>query len=301
MEEKSLLNENNLEIFEGDIKKLIYTIRGKQVILDSDVAMLYHYETKRINQTVKRNIERFPEDFCFQLNESEVNNNWSQFVTSSNKDNNKHRGKKYLPYAFTEQGIAMLSGLLRSEIAVQVSINIMNAFVEMRKFINSNGQLFYEMNNIKYTLIEHDKKFDIIFNELQKNEKEEFNGKIFYAGQIYDAYSLIIKIIKKAEKKITIIDNYIDQSILEMLTQKNKNVKVVILTSNNCKITKLDIEKFNKQYPTLKVAKTNSFHDRFIVMDNSQIYHCGASLKDAGKKCFAINKMGDNFFLEKVN
>lgn len=167
------MEENNsIELAKTDIKNLIYTIRGKQVMLDYDVAMLYHYETKKINQTVKRNIERFPEKFCFQLTEDEVNSNWSQFVTSSNKVNNKHRGKKYLPYVFTEQGIAMLSGLLRNEIAVQVSINIIDAFVEMRKFINQNRQIFERLANVEYKLLEQDKKFDIIFNELQKSKNK---------------------------------------------------------------------------------------------------------------------------------
>ena len=205
-------NDLNLEKYETvDIKNLIYCIRGKQVMLDSDVAMLYHYQTKKINQTVKRNIDRFPEKFCFQLtdeeflnlrsqivtlNEININaeqeNNWSQFVTSSKSDNSKHRGKKYLPYAFTEQGIAMLSGLLRNEIAVQVSINIMNAFAQMRKFISINGQVFERLTNVEYKLLQHDNKFNQIFNELQKNKEQEFKQKIFFKGQIWDSYELII-------------------------------------------------------------------------------------------------------------
>ncbi|MBO5478823.1 MAG: ORF6N domain-containing protein [Clostridia bacterium] len=284
-----------------NIKKLIYTVRGKQVMLDSDVAMLYHYETKKINQTVKRNIERFPEKFCFQLTEGELKSMWSQFVTTSKLEDNKYRSKKYLPYVFTEQGIAMLSGLLRNEIAVQVSINIMDAFVEMRKFIASNGQVFQEISSIKGKLLEYDKKFDEVFNELQKNKEAEFKQKIFFNGQIYDAYSLIIDIIKRAKSKILIIDNYIDDSILKMLSKKNKDVEVVILTSQNCNLTKLDIQKFNKQYPTLKLAITNKFHDRFIVIDNKELYHCGASLKDLGKKCFAISKIEDMEYVEKIS
>ena len=208
--------ELNVVAYETEnIKNLIYTIRGKQVMLDSDVAMLYHYETKKINQTVKRNTERFPEKFCFQLNEYEVENLKSQFVTSSSeKENNslrsqivtlnkKGRGqhRKYLPYVFTEQGIAMLSGLLKNDIAIQVSINIMDAFVEMRKFIAINGQVFQEINSIKGKLLEYDKKFDIVFDELQNKNKEEFNQKIFFQGQIYDAYSLIIDIIRQPKLK----------------------------------------------------------------------------------------------------
>ena len=273
-----------------EIENLIYTIRGKQVMLDSDVAMLYHYETKKINQTVKRNIERFPEEFCFRLTEEEKENMWSQIVTSSKNDNNKHRGKKYLPYAFTEQGIAMLSGLLKNDIAVQVSINIINAFVSMRRFLLNNGQIFQRLTNVEYTLLEqgkvlskHEKQFEEVFDELQKNKKEEFKQKIFFDGQIYDAYSLIIDIIKMAKSKILIIDNYIDDSILQMLSKKNKNVEVIILTSPKCKITKLDINKFNKQYPSIKIVNTNKFHDRFMVIDDKELYHIRSLFKRFGE------------------
>ena len=297
-----------------NIKNLIYCIRGKQVMLDSDVAMLYHYETKRINEAVSRNKERFPGNFCFQLTEHEIEvlksqitasneteNMWSQFATSSKNETIKHRGKKYIPYVFTEQGIAMLSGLLRNEIAVQVSINIMNAFVEMRKFISMNGQVFERLTNVEYKLLEHDNKFNQVFNELQNNKEQEFKQKIFFKGQIYDAYELIIDIIKTAKTQIVIIDNYIDDSILKMLQKKNNNVEVIILTSQNCNLTKLDVKKFNEQYPTLKIAKTDKFHDRFIIIDNKELYHCGASLKDLGKKCFGINKIEGMDFIENIN
>lgn len=283
-----------------NIKNLIYTIRGRQVMLDSDVAMLYHYETKYINLAVKRNRERFPENFCFQLTKSELANLRLQFATSSLEIDN-YGGRRTLPYVFTEQGIAMLSGLLKNDIAIQVSINIMNAFVEMRRFIINNGQIFQEISSIKSKLLEHDKNFDEVFNELQKKQESEFKEKIFFDGQIYDAYSLIIDIIKSAKNKILIIDNYIDDSILKMLSKKNKDVEVVILTSGNCNLTKLDINKFNKQYPILKIARTNKFHDRFIVIDNETLYHCGASFKDLGKKCFAISKMEDVGYVEKMS
>ncbi|CCZ17377.1 putative uncharacterized protein [Clostridium sp. CAG:780] len=312
----NLIVQDNLS--NEEIKNLIYTIRGKQVMLDSDVAMLYHYETKKINQAVKRNIERFPEKFCFQLTEEEFSSLRSQIVTLNKttvQDNfedsslrsqfatlneNTGRGKhrKYLPYVFTEQGIAMLSGLLKNDIAIQVSINIMDAFVEMRKFLMVNGQLFERLTNVEYKLLEHDKKFDKVFDQLQN--EENIKQKIFFEGQIYDAYSLIIDIIKKANKKILIIDNYIDDSVLKMLTKKNKNVEVVILTSNKSNIQKIDIQKFNKEYPILKVAETNKFHDRFIVIDNKEMYHLGASIKDLGKKCFGINKIEDLDIVEKV-
>lgn len=303
-EENNIISVNKeVDMIEYDIdniKNLIYTIRGKQVMLDSDVAMLYDYTTKNINKAMKRNNERFPEDFCFQLTEKETENLRFQNGTSSLEKEN-YGGRRYLPYVYTEQGISMLAGILKNEIAIQVSINIIRAFIEMRKFILNNGQVFQEINTIKSKLLEHSKKFDEVFNELQKNEQKEVKQKIFFDGQIYDAYSLIIDIIKSAKSKILIIDNYIDDTVLKMLSKKNRTVEVIILTSQNCDISKLDIGKFNKQYPTLKVAKTNKFHDRFIVIDNKELYHCGASIKDLGKKCFAINKMEDIEYIERIN
>ena len=309
MRKKVVIIENNIKPIKEevdivsyetkDIKSLIYCIRGKQVMLDNDVAMLYHCETKYVNRVVKRNIERFPEEFYFQLNENEFQNLRCQFVTSSFEKKN-YGGRRYIPYVFTEQGIAMLSALLKSDIAVCVSINIMRAFIEMRRFISANGQIFERLTNVEYKLLEHDKKFDEVFNELQKDRKSEFKQKIFFDGQIYDAYQLVINIIKQAKEKIWIIDNYVDDSILEMLTKKNKNVKIVILTSDKSNISKLDIQKFNKEYPTLEIEKTSQFHDRFIVIDNKEMYHVGASLKDLGKKCFAISKMEDTKYIEKV-
>ena len=256
-----------------EIKNLIYTIRGKQVMLDSDVAMLYHYETKNINKAVKRNIERFPEEFCFQLTDEEVKILRFQIGTSNDNTISKESrgGRRYLPYVFTEQGIAMLAGVLKNEIAITVSINIIKSFIEMRKFLNSNGQVFERLTNVEYRLLEHDKKFDKVFNQLQ--QEDNIKQKIFFEGQIYDAYSLIIDIIKRANKKITIIDNYIDDSILKMLTKKNKNVEVIIITSDKSNIENIDVKKFNKEYPTLKVAKSNKFHDRFIIIDNKELYH----------------------------
>ena len=269
-----------------NIKNLIYTIRGKQVMIDSDVAMLYHYETKNINKAMKRNVDRFPEDFCFQLTMTELKEMWFQNGTTFEKENIKYRSEKYLPYVYTEQGISMLAGILKNEIAVQVSISIMRAFVEMRKFIASNGQLFERLINVEYKMLEHDKKFDEVFNELQKNKEEEFKQQIFFNGQIYDAYSLIIDIIKTAKEKILIIDNYVDDTILKMLAKKNKNVEAVILTSEKSNISKLDIQKFNKQYSILKLAYTNKFHDRFIVIDNKELYHCRCITKRFRKEVF---------------
>ena len=290
--------ENQLKIVNSEeIKNLIYTIRGKQVMLDSDVAMLYHYETKNVNKAMKRNIDRFPEDFCFQLTNDEFKNLRFQFGTLNKKVNNGKVIRKYLPYVYTEQGISMLAGVLKNDIAIQVSISIIRAFIEMRKFISSNSQIFERLTNVEYKLLEHDKKFDEIFDSLLK--KEEFKQKIFFGGQIYDAYSLVIDIIKRAKSKIIIIDNYIDDSTLKILVKKNKNVEVVILTSKKSNISKLDIQQFNKEYPILKVAKTDKFHDRFIIIDNKELYHCGASIKDLGKKCFGINKIDDIEIINK--
>ena len=294
MEENKLSIQNELAI--EDIKNLIYTIRGKQVMMDSDVANIYHCETKYVNRVVKRNIERFPEEFCFQLNENEFEVLRCQFVTLNENGRGQHR--KYLPYVFTEQGIAMLSALLKSDVAVSVSVNIMKAFIEMRKFLMLNGQVFERLTSVEHKLLEHDKKFDEVFNQLQL--EENIKQRIFFDGQIYDAYSIIIDIIKKANNKILIIDNYIDDSVLKMLTKKKNNVEVIILTSNKSNIQNIDIQKFNKEYPILKIAKTNKFHDRFIVLDNEEMYHLGASIKDLGRKCFGINKIEDKEIIEKI-
>ena len=299
MEENKLPIQN--EISNEEIKNLIYTIRDKQVMLDSDVAMLYHYETKNVNKAVKRNIDRFPEEFCFQLTENEFQT--LRFQIGTSKQNEEFRGgRRYLPYVFTEQGIAMLAGVLKNDIAVKVSINIIKSFIEMRKFININKNLYEKIitieNKMDKKFIEHDKKFDLIFDQLQL--EENIKQRVFFEGQIYDAYSIIIDIIKKANKKILIIDNYIDDSVLKMLTKKKNNVEVVILTSAKSNIQNIDIQKFNKEYPILKLAKTNKFHDRFIVIDNKEMYHLGASIKDLGKKCFGINKIEDLEIIEKL-
>ena len=283
---------------EKEIENLIYTIRGKQVMLDSDVANLYKYKTKALNLAVKRNIKRFPEEFCFKLTNEEFENLRFQFETLNKKVNNGNVTRKYLPYVFTEQGIAMLAGILKSDIAVDVSIKIIKAFISMRKFLIQNGQVFERISILEYKQLENEKNFDKIFNTLQR--KDDIKQKIFFEGQIWDSYSLIIDIIKKANKKIVIIDNYIDDSILNMLAKKKNNVESVIITSEKSSISKLDIRKFNKEYPVLKVANTNKFHDRFIIIDNKVLYHCGASIKDLGKKCFAINKIEDKQIINQV-
>ncbi len=294
MEENQLAIQNGLD--NEEIKNLIYTIRGKQVMLDSDVARLFEYATKDLNRNVKNNIERFPEYYCFQLTNEEYKSLRCKNFTLNENGRGQHR--KYLPYVFTEYGITMLAGLLKSEVAVNVSIRIVNTFIEMRKILSSNNQIFERLTSVEYKLLDHDKKFDEVFNLLQL--EENIKQRIFFDGQIFDAYSLIIDIIKRANNKILIIDNYIDDSILKMLAKKKNNVEVVILTSDKSNIENLDVKKFNKEYPVLKVAKTNKFHDRFIIIDNKEMYHLGASIKDLGKKCFAINRIEDIEIIGKI-
>lgn len=262
--------------------------------------MLYQYKTKSLNLAVRRNIERFPDEFCFRLNEQELESLRFQIETSNDKDKEKstREGRRYLPYVFTKQGIAKLAGVLKSETAITISINIIKAFVEMRKLLNNNEQVFERLSTLKYKQIENEKNFNKVFNLLQG--EENIKQKIFFEGQILDSYSLIINIIKKTKRKKTIIDNYIDDSNLKMLTKKNKGAQVVILTSNKSNIQNLDIKKFNKEYPILKIAKTNKFHDRFIIIDGKELYHLGTSIKDLGKKCFAIIKLENEEMLEML-
>jgi len=281
-----------LEIKELTIENMIYEIRGKQVMLDSDVATLFGYQTKDLNRNVRNNIERFPENYCFQLTEEEYSNLRCKNFTSSYKQG----GRRYLPFVFTEHGIVMLAGLLKSKMAVSMSFKIVNTFVKLRHFVNENKDLFKRLTTVEYEMIECKDKIDELFDrlELKKLEKQ----RIFFSGEIYDAYSLIIDLIKEAKIRIIIIDNYIDKSILDILVYKKENVNVEIITSTHY-ITKLDITKFNSQYPNLNIKYTNIFHDRFIIIDNT-LYHVGASLKDLGKKCFGINKIEDKEYLDKI-
>ncbi len=279
-----------LIVKEKEIKDMIYEIRGKQVMLDSDLAKLFKTTTKAINQSVIRNIKKFPEEFSFKLSEQEKKNFWSQFVTKN--QNYETRGGKYRdPRVFTEQGIIMLSSILKSDTAIEVSVKIVEIFVEMRKFINNNAHIFNRLTKVEYKLLENDEKFDILFDKLEN--KTELKEKLFFDGQIYEAYSLLINIIRKAMQKIIIIDNYIDKEILDILIYKNENVKVEIWTKNIK--SDLDIKKFHLQYENVIIKKVNNFHDRFIIIDDEELYHIGASLKDLGKKCFAINKMNKTY------
>lgn len=289
-----VVQETKTELYidtnEATIKNLIYLIRGRQVMLDSDLAELYQVETKVFNQAVKRNMERFPKEFCFQLTREEYNSLRSQIVTSKGKG-----GRQYLPYVFTEQGIAMLSAVLRSDVAIQVSIRIMNTFVEMRRFMTNNSLVINRINELEVKQLSYqkdtDEKFDKVFQYI--SEHEEVSQKIFFEGQIYDAFSLLTELVSKAEKEITLIDNYVDVGTLNILAKKQENVKVQIYTVKRTRLSTTDINNFNQQYPALSVDYTEEFHDRFLIIDGTLAYHVGASLKDAGKKCFAINRIED--------
>ncbi len=286
--------ELNADTNEAIIRNLIYVIRGQQVMLDSDLAELYQVETKALNRAVKRNISRFPDDFCFQLSEAEFENLRCQIGTSS-LENDNYGGRRYLPYVFTEQGISMLSAVLRSEIAVKVSVRIMRTFVEMRRFMANNSLMLNRINEMEVKQLiyqkDADEKFDKIFTYI--SEHEEVLQKIFFEGQIYDAFSLLSELIAKAKKEIVLIDNYVDIETLNILAKKQENVKVQIYTVKRTRLSQADINNFNQQYPTLSVDYTEEFHDRFLIIDGTLAYHVGASLKDAGKKCFAINRIED--------
>ena len=271
-----------------NIENKILVIRGQQVMLDRDLADLYGVETRIINQAVKRNEERFPESFCFKLSNDELQNLKSQFVISS------WGGSRFSPYAFTEQGVAMLSAVLRSETAVKVSIEIMNAFVNMRHYLHRNADLINRVNiienKIDTKIIEYDETFSKIFKAIDFGPVPIKQG-IFVQGQIFDAYTKFQELIQKAKKEIILIDNYIDLTVLDRLTVKSPGVDVIIYTQPKTPIKKLDIAKFNAQYPTLTLKNTTSMHDRFLIIDNTEIYHIGASLKDLGKKCFGFTRL----------
>lgn len=275
-----------------DIRSLVYVIRGQQIMLDSDLAFLYQVETGALNRAMKRNIGRFPEDFCFQLTKDEYENLKCQIGISSE---NSYGGRRTLPYAFTEQGISMLASVLHSDIAVQVSIRIMRTFVEMRRFISNNALLFERISSIELKQLEYqkstDERFDRVFQYIDDHAESE--QKIFFDGQIYDAFSLLVSIIQKANKEIILIDGYVDVNTLDLLAKKKSGVNVRCYTYSNTPLSKQDISKFNAQYATLTVKKTSIFHDRFLVLDGKTAYHIGASLKDAGKKCFGISLLKD--------
>lgn len=255
-------------------------------MLDSDLAKLYQVETKNLNKAVKRNIERFPQSFCFQLTEEEAENLRFQIGTSSLN----YGGRRYLPYVFGEQGVAMLSAVLRSEIAVKVSIEIMNAFVEMRRLLIGNAALFSRMDKIELKQIEADGKFEEIFKALESGKLHSDKG-IFYDGQIFDAYTFVADIIRSAQRSIILIDNYVDDTVLTLLGKRGQSVSATIYTKNISNQLQLDLQRYNSQYPAINVHAFAHAHDRFLIIDGTELYHIGASLKDLGRKWFAFSKM----------
>lgn len=284
-----------------NIGSFVYTIRGKQVMLDSDLAMLYQVETKNLNKAASRNADRFPEDFRFKLTKEEYDDLRFHFGTS-NEEKSGRGGRRYYPYAYTEQGISMLASVLHSKVAVQVSIDIMRAFVEMRRFIANNALLFEKISHIELQQLEYqkntDERFDKVFQYIEDHAESE--QKVFFDGQIYDAFSLITSIIQKAAKEIILIDGYVDIDTLNILAKKNAGVDVRIYTYASAPLTNRDIANFNAQYPSLMVKKTQVFHDRFIILDGKTAYHIGASIKDAGKKCFGISLLEDSGIITEL-
>ena len=284
--------ENEISILEeNSIRSKIHVIRGQQVMLDFDLAEIYGYSTKAFNQQVKNNIERFDEDFRFQLTKNEVD----EYLRSKFLTLEQGKYSKYLPYAFTEQGIYMLMTVLKGELAVTQSKMLIKTFKEMKHFIQNNSHVFAELDNIKKHLLESDlhhketdKKIKELFFLMDKYNVKEIQG-VFVQGQIFDAYAKFESFLAAAQKEIILIDNYVDLSILLRLAKKKKGVNVIIYTDPKTKITAQDVQTFNAQYPTLTLNHTVKAHDRFLIIDNVTIYHIGASLKDLGKKCFAFS------------
>ena len=281
--------QDNTLVIDETIQNKIYNIRGLQVMLDRDLALLYGVENRRLNEQVKRNIERFPDDFMFQLTKDELENWKSQFATS----NKEIMGLRKLPYVFTEQGVSMLSSILKSKTAITMSIKIIKTFVSMKNFLIQNASIFQRLDNLETNRIkeklEIDEKFNKLFSALENKQLKPSNG-IFFNGQIFDAYTFISDLIRSAKKDIILIDNYIDDSTLNLFT-KVANIKVTIYTHTISKTLKADLEKYNKQYSNITIKIFKDSHDRFIILDNDELYNIGASLKDVGKKWFAFSKL----------
>ena len=274
------------EIVKGiDIKDRIFTIRGKQVILDKDLAEFYGVAARRLREQVKRNSDRFPEDFMFQLNDHEVNLLVSQFATPS---------KSYfggtLPYVFTEHGVAAVSSVLRSKKASEVSIKIVRAFISMRHFIQNNADVFRRLDSLEVKQIKTDEKIGKVLSALESKQLQPKQG-VFFEGQVFEAYKLVSDVVRSAKKSIVLIDNYVDDTVLTLFSKRKKGVTLKILTKNPNKKIVLDVKKFNGQFPPSEMVKFDSSHDRFMIIDGKDLYHFGASLKDLGKKWFAFSKM----------
>lgn len=295
------MHMNEITAFENvqGIKQRIHVVRGVQVMLDNDLSELYHVDSKRLNEQVKRNLDRFPDTFRFQLTPSEVESLRSQIATSNLDSSLRSQivtsktgrgGRRYLPYAFTEQGVAMLSAVLRSDVAVRVSIQIINAFVEMRSFIQSNASLFQRMDAVEHKQQITDQKVNDLFLAMDEGKLPPKQG-IFYDGQVFDAHAFVSKLVKSAKHSIVLIDNYIDESVLVLFSKRSKNVALTLLTKQVSSKLELDVRKFNEQYPPIEVRQFSKAHDRFMIIDGKAVYHIGASLKDLGKKWFAFSKM----------
>ena len=286
-----------------NIENLIHVIRGKQVMLDRDLARLYGVEARALNQAVQRNIERFPEDFMFQLSKEEFENLRSQIVTSSEEEILKSQnvisswgGIRKWPYVFTENGVAMLSSVLRSQQAISINIQIMRAFNAMRHFITSNAQVFQRVENIEKNIlalnaskVDTDKKLEEVFRRLDDGNATPKQA-VFYDGQIFDAYKFVNERIREAKKRIVLIDNYVDETVLAMLDKRGKNVTAKVYTRNISRQLSLDFEKHNAQYTPIEVEQFDRAHDRFLCIDDT-VYLIGASIKDLGKKWFGFTKM----------
>ncbi|HQI04751.1 MAG TPA: ORF6N domain-containing protein [bacterium] len=270
-----------------DIKSRIFTIRGMQVMLDSDLAEFYQTETKYINRAVKRNPDRFPEGFIFQLTKTEMESLRFQFGTLKT-GRGQHR--KFNPHVFTEAGVAMLSAVLQTEISIRVSVQIIQAFVKMRHFILENASIFQRLSTVEVKQIEADKKFEMLFKALENNELPSKQGVLF-DGQVFDAHKFVSDIIRSAEKSIILIDNYVDDTVLTLFSKRKQGVKLKIFTKNLSKQLVLDTQKFNEQFPPAEIIEFNHSHDRFMIIDDKDLYHFGASLKDLGKKWFGFSKM----------
>ena len=283
-----------LEITAEQIKSRIYTIRGVQVMLDRDIANLFGVETRRVNEQVKRNSERFPSEFMFQLNKQEFDN-WKSHFAMSNSDK---MGLRHSPFAFTEQGVAMLATVLKSSTAITMSIQIMKAFVAMRHYLSDNAMVFQRLDRIELKQLEADEKFKEIFSQLEQPRPDK--AVIFFKGQMWDATSCIEEIISKAEKSIILIDNYVDRKTLDLLSRKKAGIPIEIHTSKNSQLTEKEISDFRNQYGPLTIKTTDDFHDRFLILDIKHLYHIGASIKDAGKKAFEISLNEDKEILKGI-
>lgn len=279
---------NPIQLIEPNINSKIFTIRGEQVMLDVHLAELYQVDTRTFNQAVKRNEERFPDIFRFQLTENEWLSLRSQFVIL-NENSGRGQHRKYLPYVFTEQGIAMLSAVLRSEVAVQVSIKIMQAFVQMRHLLQTNSGLVQRLESVERKQLEMFGQLEQVFQSLEGN-KLKMQG-VFFEGETFNAYQFVTELVRGAKSSLILIDNYVDDTVLTLFTKRSHNVSVTIYTKQISKQLALDLEKYNSQYAHINVKIFDKSHERFLIIDEKELYHIGASLKDLGKKWFAFSKM----------